>query len=84
MKSTPGAWVLMLLIPAFCIGVLAGCGKKGPPLPPLPPRQSPAKKQDKGAMLKGSAALGEVAVLDRGLKRGAGRKPLSLTQKKRS
>jgi len=84
MKRASRVLVLMLLIPAMGAGVLAGCGKKGPPLPPLPPRQAPAKKQDSGVILKRPAARVQMVVLERGLKRGADRTPWSLIKKKRS
>jgi len=29
--------LFFLIVPVFAISLLAGCGKKGPPLPPLPP-----------------------------------------------
>ncbi len=29
----------MLIVPVFALSLLAGCGKKGPPLPPLPPER---------------------------------------------
>jgi len=29
--------LFFLIVPVFALSLLAGCGKKGPPLPPLPP-----------------------------------------------
>jgi len=29
--------LFILIVPVFALSLLAGCGKKGPPLPPLPP-----------------------------------------------
>jgi len=29
--------LFFLIVPAFALSLLAGCGQKGPPLPPLPP-----------------------------------------------
>ncbi len=60
MRAHIKAFFLVLVIPALGLTVLAGCGKKGPPLPPLPEGPPPAEKPENGARLRGA---GETAGL---------------------
>jgi len=51
MKVTLKSVFTFIAVPAFALCILAGCGKKGPPLPPLPPEKGAALLPEKGAAL---------------------------------
>ncbi len=59
---------MLPLLAGLGLLLVAGCGKKGPPLPPLPEGTAPAKKQESSAAPRDVAkvtALGPVEPVGR-------------------
>ncbi len=57
MRGLMKTFFLLFLLPAIVVVLAGGCGKKGPPLPPLPEGPAPVEKPEKGSGIDGQGRL---------------------------